>query len=94
MRVVKLDNRYVLGRYGFTHAFRFNTQNKQSDAVKQVLYQLHGKDTHPWNQWWDYNNQSAPWGYYKTPQKSNAPYWIGVKTEADVSAIMLMLAHV
>jgi hypothetical protein len=93
MRVVKLNNRYVLGRYGFTHAFRFDRENKQSDAVKKVLYQIHGKDTHPWNIWWHWNNQDAPWGYYKAPKKVGQPYWIGVRHEADISAIMLMVNY-
>lgn len=94
MKVIKLDSRHVLGRYGFTHAFRFDRENKQSDAVKQVLYQIHGQDAQPWNRYWHYNNQTAPWGYYRAPKKPSQPYWIGVKNPADVSAVMLMLAHV
>lgn len=91
MKVVKLHSRYVLGQYGFTHGFRFPNQNKDSDRVKRALYQIHGKDTQPWNQWWRWQNQGAPWGYYKAPKKSNTPYWVGVKNEADISAVLLML---
>ena len=91
MKVIKLDGRHVLGRYGFTHAFRFDRENKQSDAVKKALYQIHGEDVSPWNIWWHYNNQSAPWGYYRAPRKINQPYWIGVKKESAITAVLLIL---
>ena len=90
MKVIKLHNKHVLGRFGFTHAFRFDCENKQSNDVKKALYQLH-QDKQPWNRYWHYNNQTAPWGYYKSPKKTKTPYWIGVKNEADITAVLLMM---
>lgn len=90
MKVIKLDNRHKLRNFGFTHAFRFDKENKQSDAVKKALYQIY-PDKQAWNKWWHWNNQDAPWGYYTNINKINGPYWIGVKNEADISAILLML---
>ncbi len=89
MKVIKLTQRYVLGKYKFTHAVRFDRECKESDAIRRALQQIHS-NAYPWNIWWKYSNESAPWGYYKQPRKDRPTYWIGVKNEADLTAAILM----
>ncbi len=89
MKIVKLTQRHTMGQYGFTHAFRFARENKDSDAVKQVLGQMY-PDVEPWNIWWRYN-KSSPWGYYSQHRRDRPAFWIGVKNQADLTAAILML---
>ena len=89
MKIVKLNQRYVLGQYGFTHALRFNCQCRESDAIKRSLNVMHN-NVQPWNKWWKWQNQDAPWGYYDQGRRDRPAYWIGVKHEADLTAAILI----
>jgi len=88
VKIVKLTRRYVLAQYGFTHALRFNQEGRESDAIKKALTQMYS-GVSPWNIWWKWANQAAPWGYYKQPRRDRPTYWIGVKNEADLTAAIL-----
>lgn len=90
MKIVKLNQRYVLGRYGFTHALRFDQENKESSAIKNALNQMHN-NVQPWNKWWKWQNHNAPWGYYDQSRLDRPVYWIGVKNPADLTAAILMV---
>jgi hypothetical protein len=88
MKVIKLNRRYVLAQYGFTHALRFNKEGRESDAIKRALSDMYSGIS-PWNIWWQSLHQEAPWGYYKQPRRDRPTYWIGVKNEADLTAAIL-----
>ena len=92
MKIIKLPYRYVLAQHGFTHALRFDHENKQSAAIKKALYQIHhGKN--PWNIHWKWSNPQAPWGYYQERNRRLAPYWIGVRDQRDLTAAILKACY-
>lgn len=86
MKIVKLNQRYVLGRYGFTHALRFPKETDQSDAIRRYLYKNVGD---PWSRWGGRWNVTADWGYHRSPRRDRRTYWIGVKGEALLTAAVL-----
>lgn len=89
MKIVKLTQRHTMGQYGFTHALRFPRENKDSDAIKRALHQMHG-NVQPWNKWWGWQNPQSPWGYYSQSRRDRPAYWIGVKNEADLTVAILV----
>lgn len=90
MKLVKLNNRHKLYRYGYTHALRFNgygAESKRIFAIESYLQSAypgiglwHASLEHPRTAW------AIHW-----PPKANGvrPYWIGFKKEED--AIMCIL---
>ncbi len=86
MRIVKLNQRYVLGQHGFTHALRFPRRNPKADSIRSYLSE-HAGD--PWSRYIGRFNDPANWGYHKSPKRSRPTYWIGVKDEALLTAAIL-----
>ncbi len=84
MRVVKLGKRFVLAKQGYTHAFRFDCWSKEAYKVEDVLRELH-----PPTVW-----KNNAWGTHfgkKDNYTQQRPYWIGVKSESEVTRILLMI---
>ena len=84
MRVVKLDKRFVLAKQGYTHAFRFDCWNNEAYKIETVLRELHPST--PWinGAWCSHFSKRDNY----TKQR---PYWIGVKSESDITRILLMI---
>lgn len=90
MNVVKLDKRHSLFRKGMTHAFRFENEWEQRDRVESVLRRMYG---------WEWTNRD--WAKHRGKciivraengfPKRTYPYWIGVRNEADITAVMLQV---
>ena len=89
MKIVKLDNRHRLFRKGMTYAFKFENDWDNQRIVEDVLRKMYG---------WEYGNDN--WNTFRGKVKINKdrwghldgrihPYWIGVKNEADITAVML-----
>lgn len=89
MKIVKLDRRHRLFRNGMTYAFKFENDWANQRIVEDVLRKMYG---------WEYGNDN--WNTFRGKIKINKdrwghldgrvhPYWIGVKNEADITAVML-----
>ena len=90
MKAVKLTQRYVLGREGFTIGLKFNSENQQYYDVRRKAEQMYGR---PWNRIFLYNCTPDPeWGYYRSKSKWGGikPY-VGFKTEAQLSMLLLSI---
>jgi hypothetical protein len=89
MKVVKLDKRHRLFRKGMVYAFKFNNEWEERARVESILRNMYG---------WEYGNDD--WHTFRGKVIINRndlmnvrtyPYWIGVKNEADITAVMLQL---
>lgn len=91
MKIVKLNNRYVLGKGGFTYALRFRYYyNKNVRNIEQKLHDIHGIGWWSGSRW--FNPSKFMWATHLN-QKSRE-YYIGVRDEKDLTAIILLLEHV
>ena len=89
MKVIKLDQRYVLGREGFRHALRFRYRNEKSLAIVKALERMHGPGW-LWFSHWDEGSEFA-WGSYRDPRRGRPTFYVGVKNEADL--LVAILTH-
>ena len=88
MKVIKLDQRYALGKEGFRHALRFKYRNEKSSAIVSALERMHGPGW-LWYRSWDEGSGFA-WGSYRDPRRGRPTFYVGVKNEADLLAAILM----
>lgn len=84
MKIVKLDRRYSAVRFGFTHMLKFNSWDTESRAVELILNETYKTAT--------YGDMYAPF-YGRFLRTNNTtgqkPYCIYLRTEADISLILL-----
>ena len=88
MKIVKLNKTHKLGQAGFKYAFRFYGDIAKVWKVKHILETMYGPG---WSHHWSRVPRSLDtdrWGYFRVD--TNSPYWIGTKTEADLTAVILM----
>ena len=86
MKVIKLDRRHKLFYKGMVYAFKFENEWDERTRVEGILRNIYG---------WEYDNHD--WQTYrgkpvrdKTEHYNRTyPYWIGVRNEADITAVML-----
>jgi hypothetical protein len=88
MKIIKLDQRYVLGKEGFVHALQFKRRNDKSTAIVSALERMHGPGW-LWYRSWDEESGFA-WGSYRDPRRSRTTFYVAVKNEADLVAAILM----
>ena len=90
MKIVKLDRRHRLFRKGMAYAFKFENDWDERARVENILRGMYG---------WEYANRE--WSTFrgkcileKSPsglQSRTYPYWVGVRNEADITAVMLQI---
>ena len=86
MKIVKLDGRHRLFRRGMVYAFKFENEWDDRTRIESILRNMYG---------WEYGNHN--WDTFrgkpvrdKTEHYNRTyPYWIGVRSEADITAVML-----
>ena len=90
MEVVKLNRSHKLSKHGFTHAWRFCPY----DVVKCTRIEgILGK-MHSYEHWWMVDPHQRAWlAGFGAKNKGNGRlvYWIAVRNEADVTAVLLQL---
>lgn len=91
MKTVKLTQRYVLGREGFTIGLKFNSESQQYYNVRRKAEELYGR---PWHRIWNYAPDHE-WGYHRSKTKfgGTKPY-IGFKNEAQLSMLLLSIKDI
>ena len=90
MKIVKLDKRHRLFRSGMVYAFKFENEWEEKAQVENILRNMYG---------WEYGNRD--WNTFrgkvvviKSAQVGKSrtyPYWVGVRKEEDITAVMLQL---
>ena len=90
MRIVKLDRRHRLFRKGMKYAFKFELFENEWEKrarVETILRGMYGCEYG--ND--DWNAFCGKVSVFKSAHgKSHTrPYWVGVKNEADITAVML-----
>ena len=89
MKIIKLDKRHKLQRLGFTHAFKFENGFSAEDRqiilnLEHMLVEHHGLGSEE-NVWmWQWNNNS-------TRPRGHRIYYIGVRNEAIITQLLMML---
>ena len=90
MKIIKLDQRYVLGKEGFVHALQFKRRNDKSASIVSALERMYG----PGWLWYRFRDQDQDsnfiWGSYRNPRRDRTTFYVGVKNEADLVAAILM----
>jgi hypothetical protein len=86
MKVIKLDRRHRLHRLGFAHAFKFEDGFKEDRHIilnlERTLEAQYGLSNEK-NVWkWQWNSRST---------NGNRVYYIGVRNEAIVTQLLMML---
>jgi hypothetical protein len=93
MNIVKLNNRHKqFKEHGHTFAFRFNTYTDQARRVERACSQLFRHDG--WNrdaEWYSYFGSKAMPCEHHGIQTTMRPFWVTVKDESAISAILLTL---
>lgn len=87
MKIIKLNNRYVLGRCGFIHALRFN--HAYSTNVRTIEQKLHTMIGAGWSGSRFDSPSKFMWATHLN-QKSRE-YYIGVRDEKDLVAVLLSI---
>lgn len=95
MEIVKLNKRYILGREGYTHALRFTIHTdpyyKKKTKVIRLLEQLYGHGTYIFGSKM-YQDEYASWATYTYHRSAGgAQYYVGVKEESMLTAVLLMV---
>lgn len=86
MQIIKLNQRYVLGKAGFTHAVHYRRRHRNM-SVERALTKMYGEG---WSRWRP--TPDLAWGYYISPKSGE--YFVGVQNLADLTAALLMVDHV
>lgn len=94
MKIVKLDRRHRLFHKGMKYAFKFEmfeNEWEKRNRVETILRGMYG-----WE--WEYGNDDwnicrGKVSVFKSAhgKSCTCPYWVGVKNEADITAIMLTI---
>lgn len=95
MEIVKLNNRYLLGREGYTHALRFTIHTdpyyKKKTKVIRLLEQLYGNGTYLFGTRF-YRGDTSTWATYTYHRSAGGTqYYVGVKDESMLTAVLLMV---
>lgn len=94
MQVVKLNNRHnAFKRHGFTAGLRFDKGwDRDAKVVERYLESVYNTSAYIRPGMW--GNKPVNWyGQYghKTKGQECAPFWIYLRNESDLSAIMLAI---
>ena len=87
MKIIELDQRYVLGKAGFTHAIYYRRRPNKFSTIERALTEMHGAGWHRW-----LPTPNLAWGYYISPKSGE--FQIGVRNPADLTTALLMTPHV
>ncbi len=90
MKIIKLNNRYKLGKEGFAYGLRFpSSYNKKAMAIERKLHEIYGSG---WtgSKW--FNSRNSEWGYFLNAKSRE--YYIGVREESMLTMILLGLENV
>lgn len=98
MQIIKLNRRYMLGREGFSHAVVFTANGdpylKKKAVVEKILYDMYGDGKFYYNSSRTlYGKESHKWAKYTQVRNATGimQWFIGVKEESMLSAILLMV---
>ena len=89
MKIVKLDRRHRLFRNGMAYAFKFENEWEERARVENILRGMYG---------WEYGSRN--WNTYRGKvlvfksahgKSRTYPYWVGVRKEEDITAVMLQM---
>ena len=94
MKIVKTHSNWTLNKRGYPVAFRFCDHGiapRSYTTITNWLKENRGPQSHfAWNddkcQWTTFTGRAKNW-------REPTPYFIGLKNEADVSAIMLSIGY-
>jgi hypothetical protein len=87
MKIIKLNQRFVLGREGFTHGLEF--ASRESVLLSQVERKLQEMLGWGWGRYSWQHSSCHKWGSYRNHK--NFRTYVGVRDEAILTALMLSI---
>ena len=93
MKIVKLNRRYTIHRvHGFEVALRFDQWGTHVTSIERIVRNLLGEQAWMWK--YDQTNRvkgnwASGFGQHRTT--GSTPYWIYLRKESSLSAVLLSL---
>jgi hypothetical protein len=93
MKLVKLNSKYKLHRFGYTHALRFDGRFIERPLIEKIEAYL--KSVYPGTGTWECSQKypKTMWAIHWPPLNCatfSRPYWIGFKNEEDATMCILV----
>jgi hypothetical protein len=79
MKVIKLDHRHTLKRWGYDYAFRFRPRDSKTWKVEETVRKLEGYG-------WLTNHT-----FYGKTKNGVRPYYVGFRKESTATMVLLSL---
>ena len=91
MKIVKLNRRHRLHNAGFSWALQWASECDHSQRIHDRLYELYGAPRYV-NYHYGPANHHQYWGRWRAAVRyGRQKYWIGFRSEADITAILLQV---